>query len=951
MTQDINEEITHDINEEITETMSEEIVHGIGEGIGEGTIKGISDASDDNTNDNTTKSTEETTTDSITETSRGNYGRSSMKSFMKMITGTGKAMKNLIVTAASSVGDSETSSGSMEIESFVESDDEDEWHSLLDEGTRTGNGAECLATTGSANLDLFASPLIYFDGERVAEDMDEKIKELHLMLKCAYEEDSVLLIKNILHLGNLRNSGKKSHPAYMVSLVWFWQWHPKTFLAALAPNIEDNTSARDLLTLYCVITFNRSYPTSRLYEGEQPDSMVGVGWVTVKEQEKEIWKKLLKEFGVKAKEVVKHQELHAPRMKKLKPSYEETEGTNLERDMVAFSSDSNTGCDNTSGYTPDNALDNELDNTSDNISDNTSDNIPDNTSTITWGTTHSVGCMDNSTEVIEDSGMGASTTGASTTGASTTGGSTTGGGGKRPRIKTGKKNIWLNTAFKEAYQLQKSKLHQRDYGVVSGVLSDPGDYKDLTDFVVNLFATGLERKDDRIGKWAPSANASHDKATRGVNAFDLPQDWNGGLSQAIAWNLFGGLVKKDENDDINGVVFSLAESKRFVMTRYSKLLSEIRRTWVPENLEGCKATCKESPVLGRCTARWRLYRSRQTQTTTAQKDNLSEYYKNVAAGAVGFKPLTSGGNRPHVLMRECCIPQPTLLSNDEDMDTIIEDSILDDMAYDNSANDHVMDEEKADEMQKWSIQRENAVLQFESIIESVKKTLAGKDVEIITVADVSGSMTQCKSVPMDVAVSMGMILAMAQASSSPYAKKVLTFESECRINSITAFDDKQIDRFDRIKKAREEIMEGSAGTSTNLLSVFERVVELERGRVRVVGEPIKPLIVVVITDMNFDEGIEDEGEELLQEDILKDVCKKAGLLIVPTIVYFDVAGSGKMSYPAAANTSGVVLISGYSESAIKCLASADFSDVSPMSFMLSAMEELPYDITDDMVAD
>ena len=81
------------------------------------------------------------------------------------------------------------------------------------------------------------------------------------------------------------------------------------------------------------------------------------------------------------------------------------------------------------------------------------------------------------------------------------------------------------------------------------------------------------------------------------------------------------------------------------------------------------------------------------------------------------------------------------------MDTIIEDSIPDDMECDNSVDDHLTDAEKADEMQQWAIQRENAVLQFESIIESVKKTLAGKDVEIITVADVSGSMTQCKKCP------------------------------------------------------------------------------------------------------------------------------------------------------------------------------------------------------------
>ena len=48
-------------------------------------------------------------------------------------------------------------------------------------GPRTDNGAPCLETTSSANLDLFASPWIFFDGDHVSSDIGASIKDL---VKC-----------------------------------------------------------------------------------------------------------------------------------------------------------------------------------------------------------------------------------------------------------------------------------------------------------------------------------------------------------------------------------------------------------------------------------------------------------------------------------------------------------------------------------------------------------------------------------------------------------------------------------------------------------------------------------------------------------------------------------------------------------------------------------------------
>jgi hypothetical protein len=167
-------------------------------------------------------------------------------------------------------------------------------------------------------------------------------------------------------------------------------------------------------------------------------------------------------------------------------------------------------------------------------------------------------------------------------------------------------------------------------------------------------------------------------------------------------------------------------------------------------------------------------------------------------------------------------------------------------------------------------------------------------------------------------------------------------------------DDKTIDHWQLVATARKQVLASNWGGSTDLRSVFKRIAELEAKREHVEGEPVKEVVLTIFTDMAFNDATRQYGGKtgnMLQEDVLKEVCTQAGLAKVPTIVYFDVCGSSTMQYAASANTSGVVLISGYSESALKAIASANFDDISPLAFMLTALAELPYEITDDMVVD
>jgi hypothetical protein len=726
----------------------------------------------------------------------------------------------------------------------------------------TTNGAVCLESTHSANLDFFASPWIFHNGKDVADDMEKNMCDFLASINAAFIEDSVLCIKNVLLLGNLRQCGKKNHPGYMLALVWFWQLHPKTFLDVIAPKIAFNSCARDLLTLHSVVTFNRSYPVNRLWDGEQPDAEFGSKRPSIKRQEALIWKKLLIKYNVKSWQVVEQQSIHATDSRKKHKS-----NTDAEEVPTASPAPATLLRDPT--------------------------------------TTSTVSPVEQVSPIVGTNGTF----------------NPTWGGRKRQRVRSQKKNVWLHPEFKIEYQHERKRLHGRDYGL-SGVAGTPENYKAFTDIVINFFVDGLENETSSgmVAKWAPTQDGSHDKSTKRVEALGLPSGWNGGIAQAIGFKLFGGLLQTSE---LSGE--TCATSKKFVMTKYNTLLSTMRRPWVPESLEGHISTAKESPVYERVCAQWRTYRRQQTQTTMTQKKKFEDYLEDVATGKA--KQLTKGAIRPDTLLRACCEQKPFLHHQLDDKDSV---------------------QREIEAVMDWKTNRRNAVLQFETMMKDVRMSLSSKDIDMIVCSDVSGSMD---GIPMEMCVALSLAISNGANKSSPYRNKVLTFNTECEVVELTTLEDKTIDRWDRIHEASVELKGANWGGSTNLESVFERISEIESTRVINEGDTEKPLILLVITDMQFDDGVEGGAEDMLKSDILNKMFRKVGLKKKPTIVYWDVKGSARMSFSASENTAGVVLVSGYSESIVKAISDFDFDDVSPKAFMTRALEGLPYVIDKDMVVD
>jgi hypothetical protein len=148
--------------------------------------------------------------------------------------------------------------------------------------------------------------------------------------------------------------------------------------------------------------------------------------------------------------------------------------------------------------------------------------------------------------------------------------------------------------------------------------------------------------------------------------------------------------------------------------------------------------------------------------------------------------------------------------------------------------------------------------------------------------------------------------------------------------------------------------------STNLEDVFQKITTIESMRKTTDG-PKKPLVLVIFSDMEFDamvksnndtyDGNESISEELLKTETLQLICKDAGIAEVPIICYWDIAGRNSQKFPASADTSKVILLSGMSDGPLNALLTANFDAVTPEAFMHAALAKLPFHFDFEMVVD
>lgn len=196
----------------------------------------------------------------------------------------------------------------------------------------------------------------------------------------------------------------------------------------------------------------------------------------------------------------------------------------------------------------------------------------------------------------------------------------------------------------------------------------------------------------------------------------------------------------------------------------------------------------------------------------------------------------------------------------------------------------------------------------------------------LIVVDTSASMNEPNYLPLDVAVSLGIII--SSASSGPFKNTVLTFNSTPEL--VVIKDGSLYDRW-------LQITEISWGGNTNLQATFELI--LDRGKKAGLTDADMPKKLWIISDMQFD-ACSGYGSGMTNFENI-DYMYALSNYTRPQLVFWNVA-SNTLDFPVSVNDDGTVLISGYSTDIMKTIL--DGGKFDPYSIMRRTIDDSRYDL-------
>jgi hypothetical protein len=223
---------------------------------------------------------------------------------------------------------------------------------------------------------------------------------------------------------------------------------------------------------------------------------------------------------------------------------------------------------------------------------------------------------------------------------------------------------------------------------------------------------------------------------------------------------------------------------------------------------------------------------------------------------------------------------------------------------------------------------------YDEVIEVQAKTII-KDMQAlvkdgsfplsVALCDVSGSMS---GIPLIVSVALGIIL--ANIMPAPWNGKVITFETKPRWVDI----EPQTSIYNQVRVLKE----APWGGSTN----FAAAVDLVLKQALASKEPKKsiPEFFFCFTDMQFNEA------SVRNTFVIDDIKKKFQYhgLVMPKLILWNLRASGTNTFAADKSTTGVGLLSGFSQSTFKTFMSGcNFDLMTPIYLLKETLHVPRYD--------
>lgn len=201
--------------------------------------------------------------------------------------------------------------------------------------------------------------------------------------------------------------------------------------------------------------------------------------------------------------------------------------------------------------------------------------------------------------------------------------------------------------------------------------------------------------------------------------------------------------------------------------------------------------------------------------------------------------------------------------------------------------------------------------------------MENNDERVLPVVDVSASMnTSAGGNPnvtcMDISVSLGIYI--SERNVGPFKDAFVTFSQHPEVQVLKG---RLSDRYSQLKRSDWSF-------NTNLQAVFEEV--LRKARTSNVPEDEMPTMIMVLSDMQFDEGTGNSWNDTAQAMIEKKY-REAGYNI-PKVVYWNLR-SVESDSPVQFNKQNVALVSGFSPSLLTNILSG--GAITPYSMMMDVI--------------
>jgi hypothetical protein len=213
-----------------------------------------------------------------------------------------------------------------------------------------------------------------------------------------------------------------------------------------------------------------------------------------------------------------------------------------------------------------------------------------------------------------------------------------------------------------------------------------------------------------------------------------------------------------------------------------------------------------------------------------------------------------------------------------------------------------------------------------TIVEETRKK--GFLTNALALSDVSASM---RGEPMEVSIALGILVSLCVPSTSPFSRKVMTFESNPRLHEIKG---------ETLKDMTHCLKSAPWGKSTDLLKCFDLI--LDQAVLNKMESKDMPTTLFIFSDMQFDSNVSKDNDwNVTTYNEIKEKYKTADYKM-PFVVFWNLRSVSNA--PVLHDTPGVAMVSGFNHSMLNLFLDGKTDAMTPFDVMVKSIQDYDCEI-------